>query len=340
MTTSERPARLREIVYLDRERINSYLSQLAGGLTVQETSQDSTAESMSGSVKASIKVLEFQVGGEKATGAESVITRIPAHAILSTFEQILEDQSMLVDARGSTILPGQLCRLTADATFESWGMLASLADSIQGIAAIAAKIYSATKGEATLQTLKTQTKELERHLKRTPGSPESKAALARLVPAVSKINLLLSIVEGRYIDDAKEVIKLFFQDQNHVRFAVGDTNFVGLLRAENLVSSTMAELLFTYGSRPMGSFGAIFYIAELGSHHGLVPATLAARFADLASGEFPLSNARKAIREVGTLLLDCAEELRRPEAEDAVFIVPLAVFRDIRIGDQSRSPTK
>ena len=43
-----------------------------------------------------------------------------------------------------------------------------------------------------------------------------------------------------------------------------------------------------------------------------------------------LAFVQQAIREVGGLVLDLAEEIRRPIGPDAAFVVPLALFREIR----------
>lgn len=107
---------LREILYLDRDRVDSYISQLAGGVIVRESLQSTDAEKLSGKVKASIKVVEFEVGGEKSTGSTTALTRIPAHAILSTLEQLLESSAMLVDVNAEGILPGQLGRVPGRAS--------------------------------------------------------------------------------------------------------------------------------------------------------------------------------------------------------------------------------
>jgi hypothetical protein len=327
---------LREIVYLDGERVDSYISQLAGGLTVEESAQTSTQGRLSGSVKASIKVVEFQVGAEQGSGAEAVIKRVPAHAKLSTLEQLLESASMITDPHASTPLPGQICRLSADATFESWGLLASLADSIQGLASLGLGIYSATRGEQTLRSLQQQLKELERVLKKRPNDAAARTAVATLGAQVSKLTIFASMVEGRQIEDVKEIVKLFFQNQNHIRLSTKERTFVGLLRSEHLVGCTMNELVFTYGSRPMGTFEALFYVSELGTGQELDPAQIGARFVSIAQQGLPFTTLRETIRQVGTLLLECAEQLRRPDAADAVFMVPLAVFRTIRCVDNDR----
>jgi hypothetical protein len=120
---------LRELLYFDRERIESYISQLAGGLTVQESTQQTGSEKLSGGLKASIKILELQSGAEQSATSASTTTRVPAHAILDYLEALLCEAHMLADAGNHLVLPGQIATMRGDATFESWGLLAELADS-------------------------------------------------------------------------------------------------------------------------------------------------------------------------------------------------------------------
>src|SRR5690606_35862748 len=147
-------------------------------------------------VKASIKVVEFEVGGETAGANTTTHTKIPAHAILSTLERLLEESHMLVDASKGTILPGQIGRIRGDATFESWSLLASLADSIQGIATLAAKIYGAIQGADDLKTLRnriSQIEQLQRKNAGDPNLPNIKSALAR---DVKTRHAALAVVDG------------------------------------------------------------------------------------------------------------------------------------------------
>jgi hypothetical protein len=320
---------LREIIYLDRTRVESYLSQLVGGLTVSEDVASEKSQKLTGEVRAGVKFIEFSAGGERADGTTSTSTRVPAHAILATLEQALQSQGLLLDATTATVLPGHLAVLRGDATFESWGMLASVADSVQGIAQLAAKIYLMTRGTSDFKALRQQLDYLDKLTKSHRGPAPSSEQRTALASAIGKVHTLLSIVEDRYIDDAKGIVKLFFQDQNHVRLTAKGKTYVGLMRRENLVGSTMEELLFDYGGKPQHSFGALFYVAEFGRDQSLSADDLTARFTNFKDSEFSFGMIQRAIRDVGTFLLDCAEELRRPTGTEAAFIVPLAIYREV-----------
>ncbi|WP_437629899.1 DUF6414 family protein [Sorangium sp. So ce854] len=323
--------KLRELIYLDRERVDSYISQLAGGLIVEESHQVGDTEKLAGKFKASIKVVEFEVGGETTGTTGTTLRRIPAHAVLSTLEHLLEESGSLVDAASDSILPGQVGRIRGDATFESWSLLASLADSIQGIGTLSAKIYGLVKGADDLKDLRARLTKIEQLHRKNAGDPALQGTTAELASQIKGRHVALSVVDGKYVDDVKDVVKLFFQDQNHIRISVpGGKTFVGLLRKEALVGCTMEELLFTYGSRPQMAFGALFYVAEFGREETLDANAVAERFKAVQGKPFSLGLLQHLIREGGSALLELAEELRRPAGENAAFIVPLAIFRDVR----------
>jgi hypothetical protein len=112
---------------------------------------------------------------------------------------------------------------------------------------------------------------------------------------------------------------------------------VGLLRKENLVGSTMEELLFNYGSKPQASFGALFYVTEFGREDSFDPSAFVSRIPDFKGKAFSFGLVQTLIREVGSFMLECAEELRRPVGENAAFIVPLAIYREIRSSEQVKA---
>lgn len=321
---------LREIIYLDRVRVESYISQMAGRVTVQESAAASDGEKLSGQIGAEFGFAKFGVSGERNTGGTRTTTTIPAHAVLATLETLLESNGMVVDAGATTVLPGQIATFRGDATFESWGLLASLADSVQGVATLAAKIYSLTQGTAHVKELRQQLEQLEKLMRKTRGDLSVGDVQTRLSSGIKAPLVALSIVDGKYINDVKDVVKLFFQDQNHIRLASRGKTFVGLLRRDSLVGSTMEEMLFDYGSAPKASFGALFYLAEFGHAETIVAEEFKARMAALGGRPVSFSLVQEAIREVGTILLQLAEELRRPIGENAAFMIPLAVYREIR----------
>lgn len=321
---------LREIVYLDRERVHSYTSQLDDGLTTELSSTAAQRSGLTGGVEAALGPVNFQVGAERGADTSTQVTRIPAHAVLATLESSLTRERLLRDAAETLVLPGQIGRLTGDATFESWGLLASLADSVQGIATLGAKIYRSTRGQRDLQTLKRQVAELERLLKLKTDSVITAEHHNKLAQTVGMANTVLGVIDGGYIENVKEVVKLFFQDQNHFRISSANKSFVGLLRRENFVGSTMEELLFSYGSQPKVAFSALFYVTELARNDVFDPARLPNRMAHLQGKPFSFGVLQEAIRDIGTAILECAEELRRPTGEESAFIVPLAVYREVR----------
>lgn len=160
---------LREIVYLDRVRVESYISQMAGGITVQEAAAASGGEKQTGQIGADLSFLKFGVAGERNAGTTRTITMVPAHAALAKLEELLEAQRMVVNATTTTVIPGQIARFRGDATFESWGLLASLADSVQGVATLGAKIYSATRGQTDVKALRQQLDQLEKLVRKNRG---------------------------------------------------------------------------------------------------------------------------------------------------------------------------
>jgi|GEM_PF-6247909 len=321
---------LREIIYLDRDRIESYISQLAGGLTVQESAEATEDQKILGGIKAGIKVVDFESVAEKSTSDTTSSMRVPAHAILSTLEDLLQRKSLVADATCGAVVPGQIARLRGDATFESWGLLASLADSIQGIATLSAKIYGVTRAADDLKVLRARLSEIEK-VTRQQGAASTEGTRKALGREITTRSAMLEVIDGKYIEDVKEVIRLFFQDQNQFRIAApGGPAFVGLLRREHLVGSSMEEILFNYGSKPQVSFEALFYVAELGRADTFNLEDVAKRFPNMEGRQFSFGLLQTLIREVGSVLLELAEELRRPVAEETAFMVPLAIYREIR----------
>lgn len=322
--------KLREIIYLDRVRVESYISQLSGSLTVQEATASANNDKTGTQFGADLSVVKFGVSEEAGAGTTRTKTAIPAHAILAILEKLLEEHGMLVDATKTLAAPGEIATFTGEATFESWGLLASLADSVQGVATLGAKIYSATRGQDDVKTIRENLSMLEKLIKKNRGHQAVVSeATSALASAINTPLSWLSVVDGKYINDVKDVVKLFFQDQNHIRLASHNKTFVGLLRREGLVGSTMEEMLFDYGSAPKVRFGALFYVAEFGRDETFDAEHIKARFEGLGGRSFSFSLVQEAIRKVGTVLLEAAEELRRPIGENASFVVPLAVYREI-----------
>lgn len=54
--------KLREIIYLDRTRVDSYISQLAGTLTLQESASTSKTQKGSGAVSVDLIVAKVEGG--------------------------------------------------------------------------------------------------------------------------------------------------------------------------------------------------------------------------------------------------------------------------------------
>lgn len=324
------PRPLREIVYLDQERVHSYVSQLGEGLTVEESAQGSKNSTLTGGVAAGLGPAHFNVGATRGSGDILTTTRVPAHAVLRRLEELLEENALLVQASAATILPGQIGHVRGDATFESWSLLAELADSVQGVALLAAKIHAATSGKVTFQELQKRMRELEKLVKKNGMRTEHDGAIQALGTAVGKYTLPLAIVFDGYINDAKDVVKLFFQNQNHVRIVAKDKTYVGLLRRENLIGATMEEVLFSYGAKPKQSFDMLFYVAEFGRDDTFEMDDLTSRLTTIAAGGFSFGRFQEMIRAVGSAILDLAEEVRRPTGENSAFVVPLAIYRTIR----------
>ena len=321
---------LREIVYLDRVRVESYISQLAGGVVVETSESTTDSQQHSAKLGISTPILRVDLGRDAGEAGTQSVKMIPAHAALTTLESLLKSHSLLADAGTTTVVPGQVAYFHGDATFESWGLLASLADSVQGVATLGAKIYSAQYGTKTVNDLNQRLKQLEALIKRYKNNEEAVAAPRReLRDAVLKTGWL-SIVSGNYINDAKDIVRLFFQDQNHVRISSGGKTFVGLMRRDNLVGSTMEEILFDYGSKPKVAFGAIFYVTEFGRAEAMTVDDFKERFGNMGGPPLSFALLQSAIRTVGTAVLELAEEIRRPAGENAAFVVPLALFREIR----------
>lgn len=314
---------IREIVYLDRERIESYLSQLRGSLVVQSSQTSGGEKGVSGKLGFRTPVGEIGVGAEGSEHQAKTVTNVPAHAILTELEDLLAEYDLLSDAGEATPCPGQLAKVRGDTTFESWELLASLTDSIQGVADFAVKLWGKSRSD-----VRQQIDAAEKRLRKSSGvDSEAAATLKSLRP----VSILLTAIEDQYLGDIKKVIKLFFQDQNHVRVIVGGRTFVGLLRRENLVASSMEELMFSYGTKPSASFDVLFLMAEYGGERDMMDSTeIAARFSGFKDAKPSLGYVQSVIREVGGLILEFAEELRRPGVGTTAFIVPLAVCREIK----------
>ncbi len=320
---------LRELIYLDRERVESYVSQLSGGVTVEVVSSTSNDRAASGRIKAGVKFIELEAAANKGSARGLTSTRVPAHAILATLEELLCRDGLLVDARSNDVSPGQIAFVVGDTTFESWEILATLADSIQGIATLAAKLYGAHKGNAEAAEIRQMLAQLDKLLKRYGPKSEFDEAKEQLASRVSRLKTGYEIVDSGYIDDVRNIIKLFFQDQNHVRIATDGSTFVGLLRRDGLVGSTMEELLFTYGSKPSLPFTAIFYVAEPGRDEGIRLEDLSDRLMAVAGGPASFATLQEPIRQFGSCLLESAEDLRRPIGTNTILVVPLAIYREI-----------
>src|SRR5437870_3731545 len=110
---------LREILYLDRPRVESYISQLTGALPVQESTSSTETKKGTGSVGMDLKVIKVEGSRGTDTAVLQTSTAVPAHAVLAKLEALLDEQQLVVDAAKSTVLPGQIARLRGDATFES-----------------------------------------------------------------------------------------------------------------------------------------------------------------------------------------------------------------------------
>ncbi|WP_052546249.1 DUF6414 family protein [Enhygromyxa salina] len=327
-------AELRDIVYLDRVRIESYLSQLAGGLTVQEAVSTQSGEDINAGFGANAGIVAISVGGKKMNATSVATTRMPAYAIVQMLESELVEEGLLKEDC-CNLLPGQIVRVRGEMTLESWGLLASLADSAQGAGTLATKVYSKTKSNADLEDIRRELKALESAAKQKSGGQkltrqEQQQRTAALAKRVGNVSMWRDIVTDGYIDDVKEIIKLFFQDQHHIRLAADETILVGLLREDGLVGSTMEELLFAYGTRPSTDFTILAQIAEVGRADPVNVTEIPARMNACIDPGDPIGTIQKIIREVGKVILQIAEELRRPSGEDMCFVVPLAMYREIR----------
>jgi hypothetical protein len=128
----------------------------------------------------------------------------------------------------------------------------------------------------------------------------------------------------------KEIVKLFFRDQNLVRISTHFGTFVGLLRRDCFIGGTTDESLFTYGSRPTTAFTALLYVAELGRDKELSQDDLNTRLQTIVGRTLTLGTLQSAIREMGSAILEYAEELRRPVGGKAVFVIPLAIYREVK----------
>lgn len=329
---------LRDIIYLDRVRVESFVSQLAGGLTIQEGSGAKAEEMLEGGVGANIGVVKFSVGGKEAHATTLSTTRIPAYAILGTVEAALNDADLL-KSPGPAVLPGHILKAPGEMTLESWGLLASLADNLQGAGLLGAKVYSRTRGEKDMNQMRQELRALEKALKRKPGqalaaSPDEKANRQEaLAKKLGQISAWFEILTDGYIDDVKEIIKLFFQDQHHIRLKTttdsSSVTLIGLLRDDGLVGSTMEELIFAYGARPSTGFTMLAQVTESARAEQVDLNQLSERFAALRDPTPSLGLIQRGIRVLGGTILEIAEELRRPAAEDLVFVVPLAVYREV-----------
>ncbi|HFE47336.1 MAG TPA: hypothetical protein ENJ18_17925, partial [Nannocystis exedens] len=153
---------LRDIIYLDRVRVESFVSQLAGGLTIDERIEEKTEETLDGRLGADLGFVTFSVGGKKARATTLSTTTIPAYAILKTLETALRDADLLKKPEQKSILPGQIVQASGEMTLESWGLLASLVDNLQGAGLLGAKVYSRMRGKQEIRDLRRELKDLEK----------------------------------------------------------------------------------------------------------------------------------------------------------------------------------
>jgi hypothetical protein len=352
---------LRELLYLDWDKLASIYSQIHGGL-LQETQE--TAERLSerrAALGVNLGLLKPEFGGAGSERVSSIETRVLHHDLLVQMEDALAELGASMDIPGDEAIgSAEEARAVVDQTAylraEGWAVI----EDYQRVDRIAAEwpelarfiqrcVVSGLEETPELKQLRADLEATRSNAAR--GKQQQRSRVLRDIEERERAldEMIASLAgfedapEDWLIEGIRRWIEVFLPGRITLRIypfeAIPSFQVICNLKRDSFVDADLGNLLFAYGTRPnvrLTVFGLVT-AAPRPEGHAFDPMS---EFADIPEGheEEELKGFERGFRELFAAL-EGMEAFGRFSRYPTVTVYPLAVYRRVPISGQAKEAT-
>lgn len=347
---------MRDLIYFDVEKAASMLSQLEGGLLKEVRDAEDLSTDVRGSVKASLQVIQAELGSGSGERLSRVETRVIHHDLLSRIETVLFDEGYAVDLN-STLADTEP---TADAiravattagyiraegwgVFEDYERMAGMLDNFNGLVEVMKQSARHNLEESdefkSLRAMLDEQKQLveserdrnKQHKLRAESRKQEKE-LDVLLDSLTATQA--GTLPGWLVDGIRLWISVFSRGQIHLRLypfeEVPGFQVLAKLKREAFTDDNIEHPLFAYGNRPNVKLTVLGLLTSAPPENGIVFNPMQEFLQDPDSGEQDKTRSMEKAFRTAFDGIEGLEALMRFQRWPNVVVYPIAVFRQLR----------
>jgi hypothetical protein len=347
---------MRDLVYFDVEKAASILSQFEGGLLREiREAEDRISETRAG-IKASIKILEADMGGCGSDRLSRIETRVVHHDLLRRIEEFLTANEAVVDLNAqldsevpnlldirAAVEPAAYIQAEGWAVFEDYERLTSMVGNFNGLLEVirnsARQSFEEVDEMKELRsTIAAQKQALDRERDKS-RQQRARAELRKHEKQISDLldGFLASTTAGDVpkwlVEGIRLWVSVFNPGQLHLRLypfeTVPEFHILANLKRSLFGDGDVENALFAYGKRPNIRLTLFGLVTSMPKADGEAFDPLK-EFRD-SSTDGPEPEARALERGFRSAFggLHAFEELMRHQRWPNIAIYPIAVYRRV-----------